>query len=62
MNYPMSMSCFFHVPKNLVRVSCSERDPISEVRVSAVTYIDAIHVVNRTFGVESTHHGNAWCL
>lgn len=48
---------FSHVPQNLVRVSCSEHDQISEVRVSAVTYIDAVHVANRTIRIEQSHRG-----
>lgn len=38
-------------------VSCREHDHISQVRVSAVTYIDEVHVVNRTFRIDWTHHG-----
>ncbi len=51
---------FSYMPKNQVRVSCSERDQISEVRVSAVTYIDAVHVVHRTFQIDRTHHDKCW--
>lgn len=43
-----TMSSSLHVPRHLVRVSCSEREPVSEVRVSAVTYIDAVHITSWT--------------
>lgn len=57
LNYLTSVSFFSHMHQNPVRVSCGEHDHISGAGVSAVTYIDTVHVVSRTFWVDWTRRG-----